>query len=461
MTSPTLGGGARLSALKTMWRNPTRSVVLGVAIFAYVIAVMHRTSFGVAGLEAAERFHTTAVLLSTFVLVQLGVYAGMQIPVGMLLDRFGSRTMIVGGSVIMAAGQITLSQVDVVSWAIVARVLIGAGDACLFISVLRLIPVWVPPQKAPLMTQVVSMLGQLGQVLSAVPFMLLLGGKGWSFTFFMAGAIGVAAGVAALFLVRDTPGDLLERELPATPAKRIIMVHLPDADTTLRSTISEPGTWLGFWSHLVTGFSAMVVMLLWGVPFLRAGHGLTEAQASMMLLVNTTVALIASPLIGILSARHPLRRSWLVLGIAGAIALAWVMVLVPSGPLPIWQLALWIGVIGLGGPGSMIGFDFARMFNAPNRQGKATGVVNVGGFLAALLSVLAVGWVLDTVGDGTPGNYQLEDFRIAFSVMLVPWVIGVVGVIAARKPTRRVMAERGVPVPPLREAVRRHRRSRP
>ena len=84
-------------------------VVWSVALVAYVVGVMHRTSFGVAGLDAADRFSATPAALSGFVVLQLLVYAALQIPVGLLLDRFGVRPMVVAGALTMAAGQLVLA----------------------------------------------------------------------------------------------------------------------------------------------------------------------------------------------------------------------------------------------------------------------------------------------------------------------------------------------------------------
>ena len=68
-------------------------VVWGIGVFAYAVAVMHRGALGVAGLEAAAHFGTTAGVVSTFVVLQLAVYAVAQVPVGAMLDRFGSRAV--------------------------------------------------------------------------------------------------------------------------------------------------------------------------------------------------------------------------------------------------------------------------------------------------------------------------------------------------------------------------------
>ncbi len=66
------------------------------AAFVYVLAVFHRTSLGVAGLDAAERFGVGSAALSAFTVLQVGVYAAMQVPTGLLVDRFGPRRVLLG-----------------------------------------------------------------------------------------------------------------------------------------------------------------------------------------------------------------------------------------------------------------------------------------------------------------------------------------------------------------------------
>ena len=83
-----------------------------VALVAYVVAVFHRASLGVAAVDAQERFSAGASAVSLFLVLQLAVYAGLQIPVGVALDRFGSRRLILAGAVTMAAGQLVLALAD-------------------------------------------------------------------------------------------------------------------------------------------------------------------------------------------------------------------------------------------------------------------------------------------------------------------------------------------------------------
>jgi len=82
-------------------------VVWSVGLLAYMVAVLDRTTLGVSGLEAAGRFGASPGVLSSFVVLQVVVYAGAQVPAGVLLDKFGSKTLIVSGAALMAAGQLT------------------------------------------------------------------------------------------------------------------------------------------------------------------------------------------------------------------------------------------------------------------------------------------------------------------------------------------------------------------
>ncbi|GCD18816.1 MFS transporter [Cellulomonas algicola] len=413
------------------------------AVVAYFVAIVHRTAMGVAGVEAVDRFALSATALSSFVVAQLLLYTLMQIPAGRLLDRFGPRAVITAGSLVMAAGQLLLAVADTVPLALLARVLLGAGDAGIFISAVRLIAEWFPPRKAPVMVQVTGLIGQSGNLASAIPVAWLLHHHGWTTTFGTLAVVGVvAAGVAFGGIRSAQPRDPLSHERLA-PA--------------LRAALQPPGTRLGFWSHFATPFSANVVALLWGVPFFVTAQGRTAAEASVLLTALTLTAMVTGPVVGRFTARHPLRRSWSVLASCAVTLVAWVWLLVPSTPRPMWQLVVFVVLVGAGGPVSLVGMDFARTFSPPTSLGTASGFVNTGGFTSTVVGLLGVGVVLQLVEPDAAGTYSLDAYRIAFTVLLVPWVVGVVGVLSSRRRTRALMAEAGVVVPPLREALRRVR----
>lgn len=432
--------------------SPRAWLIWIIGVFAYLVAVSQRTSFGVVGLEATARFHASAAEISFFTVLQLLVYAALQIPVGVLVDRFGSRAMIAGGALLMGLGQLQLAFADSIPGGVLGRVLVGAGDAMTFVSVIRLIPLWFAPSRVPLLTQLTGMSGQLGQLFSVVPFALILHSAGWTPAFLaLAGMSGLAV-VLVVVLLQDLP--------PGHPA--------PEPSQGLRATgVSlsrawrQPGTRLGLWSHFTVQFSGTVFAMTWGYPFLISAQGLDTGTVSALMALYVAAAMAAGPLMGSFVARHPLRRSTMVLLISGATAVAWAAVLLQPERSPLWLLAGLVVVLAVGGPGSMIGFDFARTFNPAHRIGTATGIVNVGGFFAALLSIFLIGLALDALhlaGLSPEGLYSLGAFRIALSVQFLLLVAGAAAILITRRKVRRQMAAQGVVVPPLLAALARQRR---
>ena len=423
--------------MKKVW------LVWGVGVFAYVIAVLHRTSFGVSGLSAADRFSISPSVLSSFVVLQIVVYAGMQIPAGVLLDRYGSRIMIAVGAFIMMSAQLALAFTESLPVAIGARIAVGAGDALTFISVLRLVPQWFPPRQVPLVSQFTGILGQLGQVMSALPFMLLLSGPGWTFAYGSAAAVGLLAFALALSVIREAPPGA---DVVAVPA------GAKEIGRQIKTVWMRPGTRLGFFSHMGTQFSITTFALLWGVPYLKSAQGLDSATVGSLLTLSVISAIVAGPILGILTGRYPMRRSWLVLTIMVASALMWTIVLSRSEPSPLWLLTILVVVISVGGPGSVIGFDYARTSNPSSAMGTAQGMVNIGGFLASLIVIQVMGVIL-----GHMGGYTFDGFRVAWMVQYPVWVLGIIGVLLTRGKARRALAAEGVHVRPIREVIRRNK----
>ena len=429
-------------------------------MFAYIVAVLQRSSLGVAGVAATDRFHVSAAALSSLAVIQLIVYAGLQIPVGVVLDRVGSRRLIILGASLMIVGQATVALAPTIGVAIVGRIFVGAGDAMTFISVLRLLPNWFSGRRLPIVSQWLGTLGQLGQLLSAVPLTLLLGTAHWTGAFLVLGGASVLALVGVLLFVSNgtspaTSSIPTQGTAAVSPLRRI------------RENLARPGTRLGFWSHFVTQSSGTVFALLWGFPFLSVALGYGPANASLLLTLMVLTAIVIGPILGVLTARYPLRRSNIVLAIVASMAVVWTIVIVWPGRPPVWSVVLLVVVIAIGGPGSLIGFDFARTFNPLRSLGSANGIVNVGGFLASFVMMFAIGLVLDsydsaTGGIGSPTSlYSLAGFRLAFLVQYVVVGTGVVFLVIARRQTRRRLHEQeGIEVAPLWVALSRALRRR-
>lgn len=426
-------------------RFPSRAwLVWGIGVLAYGVAVLQRSSLSVAAGYATARFGIGASLFSVFAVLQLVMYAVMQVPVGVLVDRIGSRRMVALGALVMAGGQVLMALTTSAAGAIVARMLVGTGDAMTFVSVLRLIPSWFPARRVPLLTQVTGLLGQLGQVAATIPLVLVLHAYGWSPAYVGAAAIGLLVGAAALAGIRDSP----------IGAQTSPPISWPEAVGQLRLSFAEPGTRLGLWSHFTSQFSQMVFALLWGFPFLTVGLGYSATLAGSLLTLMVLAGLVVAPVTGQLTATYPRRRSNLVLAVLVATVVIWTVVLLWPGPAPLPVVVVLMLVLSANGPASAVGFDFARSFNPSPRLGVASGIVNVGGFTASLTTILVIGIVLDALAPD--GAYTLPDFKLGFCFQYLPWAFGLFSLLRSRRLTRAGMAEQGDVVDTLPHAIARH-----
>lgn len=413
-----------------MTRAGTGWVVWGSAMSLYLLAVFHRASLAVAGLAAAERFDITASQLATFTMLQLLVYAGMQIPVGLLVDRFGPRSVILTGAVVMTGAQVGFALAESFAVALVARVLVGVGDAMTFICLVRLVATWFPTRRIPFVTQLSGTLGQSGAIAAAAPMTWALGSLGWTGAYLASAAVGVVLTLVGTLALRDRPGQRHQRGA---------VLDWASVRRSLRASWAHPGTRLGFWIHFSTQFSATALGLLWGYPFFVRGEGRTPAEAGALLTLLVVSVIVSGPILGWLIGLHPWHRSSMVLAIVASIIVAWTVVLAWPGEAPLWLLVVLVLVVGVGGPASMVGFDVGRTANPPERLASSTGIINVGGFLASLLLVVAIGVILDWRTPGTGSAYPPEAFRWAMSAQYVVWAVGLTQVVRYRLRARRVM----------------------
>ncbi|MET8753853.1 MFS transporter [Streptomyces sp. NPDC004667] len=405
---------------------------IGVAV--YFVAVIFRTSLGVAGLDAADRFHVNASALAAFSLLQLLVYAGMQIPVGLMVDRLGTKKVLTLGAVLFTAGQVGFALSPSYGMALAARALLGCGDAMTFISVLRLGTRWFPARRGPLMAQLAGLVGMAGNLVSTLVLAPVLHGLGWVPAFAGSAVAGLVVLVPLVLFLRDHP----EGYGPAAPARGSGGSGASGGSggsgggrgsggfvrRQIADSWREPGTKLGLWVHFTTQFPAMVFLLLWGMPFLVEAQGLSRTTAGGLLTLVVASNMGFGLLYGQLVGRRQSSRIPLALATVGTTATLWGAVLVyPGDRAPMWLLVALCVVLGTCGPASMIGFDFARPANPPERQGTASGITNMGGFLASMTTLLAVGVLLDATGD---------DYRIAFASVFVLQALGVSRILGLR-----------------------------
>lgn len=386
---------------------------------AYLLAVFHRTSLSVAGLAAAARFHVDAAQLASFTVLQLVVYASMQVPVGVLLDRYGPRRLLTTGLVLMSVGQLGFAFAGGYPLALFTRALVGMGDAMTFLSVLRLVAAWFAPARNALLVQFTAIAGQLGAMASAIPMVWALHRFAWTTTYATAALASLVFALALWAVVRDAPAHASASA--SAPRLRELLGGV-------RACWAQQGTRLGASLYASSLFFPSLLTLLWGYPYLVDGAGVSPAGAASLLTLLTLVSIAGGPLVGLAVGRHPHGRLPLALGWLAASMLVWTALLAWPGQAPHALLIALMVVAGAGYPVGLVAFDFARIGTPPERIGTSMALVNAAAYLATIIVVLGIGLILSRCTPAGMAHYRPEAFRWAWLAPYPVWALAILGI---------------------------------
>lgn len=387
-------------------------LIWSTAVVVYVAAVFHRSTLGVAGLEASERFGLGPAALGTFTVLQIGVYAFMQIPTGLLVDRFGPRRVLTAAALLMGTGQVLFAIADSYPLGLAARAVLGVGDAMTFVSVLRLAAAHFSARRFSLIVSLTAALGGAGNLVATLPLTFMLSRFGWTWAFLLAGVLTAAYSVIALWRLRDVPDGVTAPVQEPVPLRGVLR--------KVTEAWAVPGTRLGFWAHFSTMSTPAIIGLLWGFPYLVQAQGMSPEAASTMLGLLVIGAIIASPIIGAVFSKRPeLRMPIAGTFVASAIVVWTVLLGWPGGVVPIPVLAVAFLVLTVGGPISGVAFALARDYNPMQRVSTASGLVNVGGFTAVTIGALSVGVLLDLADGLAPQQAFRIGLLACFGVLLL------------------------------------------
>ncbi|MEY4993004.1 MAG: hypothetical protein RIS82_126 [Actinomycetota bacterium] len=411
------------------------SLVMAAGAFAYLVAVTNRSSLGVATIEATERFQVSAAQLSMLAVAQLIVYAAMQIPVGMLLDRYGARAMLAFGAITMSVGQFFVAFSEHLPMAVIGRMFLGMGDAFVFISMIRLINGWYHGGAATKRQQLLTNIGQLGQAVSAIPFASLLHLLGWTPAFgFLATLTLILVFVSLVYVRDDREGHSSHHRVESF--RKVI--------GGLTNNIRHPGVRMAFWTHFTLQSATSVFILLWGFPFLVNGQGFSRDLASLVIASFVVMGFMVGPIISRVCSAHPELRDRLVF--TGIISIGSIWSAVVFGPEQVhpFVLALLVVVLSTAAPMSMIAFDYTRAFVPKKSLGSTNGFVNIGGFLATFSMMFFAGVILDLVqavqvANGIDqGLYSAFGFKWAMSIQFLVLGLGLGMFLLERSKLRRL-----------------------
>ncbi len=392
---------------------------LAAAYFGHEFVQRVSTSVIVADLMA--EFAVGGAVLGSMSAFYFYAYAGMQIPVGVLIDRFGPRRLMSFAAGISALGALLFALSPSIEYAYAGRALIGLGASFSWIGVMTVVTLWLPPAAFSGMAGLGQGIGMLGAVFGQAPLALLVGEFGWRATVGGLAAVGATISLSLFLTIPDVAPK------PAQVRSRIAQ--------GLRVAASNRETWL----NAVYGLSMTGTMLafagLWAVPWLVTVHGLERASAAALSSTMFIGWAVGSPLIGWLSDRASRRKVFQV-GSGGAMVLSLLAILyIPGMPAPVMALLMFVN--GVCASGMILAYGAARSHSPPEASGATYGLVNTGVVGSGAIFQPLLGLLLDFNWDGAMRAgarvYSADAYDAAFAVLPCVAAIGTLAAALTRE----------------------------
>lgn len=421
--TPSPSGGRSPAALLPwmMW---------GLGALFYCYGFFQRVAPSVMVEDLMRDFMVGAAITGTLSSLYFYAYASVQIPVGLLLDRFGSRLMLSLAGALGALGAFAFASADALGPAYIGRALIGLGAAVTWVGTLKLAAAWFPPHRFALLTGLTMALGMAGAVGGQVPLSWMVDLLGWRGAMMLAAVSAGVLTVATWLIVRDGPMSRKE----TTSAQEDSAVAGRGLLDGLKVVVRNPQTW---WPTL---FGALLVapMLsysgLWGVPHMVQAHGLSRAEAAAATSLMLIGWGIGSPLMGWVTDRIGRRRLPMLVAATVSLVstLCWLYL-----PLPLWAVQTLQFITGLFAGGMVLLFATAREHNPAWASGATLGVVNMCVMSMGAIFQPLIGFFLDLQWAGVLVEgarvYPVEAYTLALLVLPACQVAALIGALKTKE----------------------------
>ncbi len=399
--------------------------VLGALFFGY--AFIQRVSPSVMTAELMREFSVGATALGSLSAFYFYTYASIQLPVGMLTDRFGPRKLMSAAAGLCAFASIGFALSDSIVTASIGRALIGGTVAFAFVGTLSIAGYFFKSSRYTLLAGLLQSVGMCGAIFGQAPLRHLVESLGWRGTMTALAGVAVVLSILLFVLVpRRSAEQLTATNQAGSSQTNATKKKLLDG---LKSVSSNSQTWI----CAIIGFGLAATMLgfgaLWSVPWLTTVHGYSTVQAGGIASMIFVGWAVFSPLVGWLSDKIGRRNPVMMLGsLLCFVSFATLIFYTPSATSMIMGL---IFLTGAGGCTMTAGFSSVRELNRPEFSSTALGLMNM--FIVGAGAVVQplIGWLLDKNWDGSLMEgarvYSDQAFTSALTSLLVVTSLAFIG----------------------------------
>ncbi len=385
------------------------SLVCAIGAFFYCYEFVLRIIPGALQSELSAAFgHISATTFGQLSAFYYFAYSPMQMPVGMLMDRYGPRRLLTFACFCCAIGSWMFTDITSMLVAGSGRFLVGFGSSFAFVGVLSLAMRWLPRRYFSLVAGLITTLGMLGLVYGEIKITDIAVNFGWHHVLSLMVMIGAGLTILIFLVVRDGPANLITQRS-----------SLPEFFKNVWHVLASPQVWLIGFVGACLYTSLSVFGELWGKSYLEQAHHLTKIEAAKTVSAMFLGWAVGAPIAGYLSDRTG--RRVLPLTVGAILALVCIsMVLYVPGLSYGWLNAL-LFLYGLFSSTEIIVFIMGKENSGAKLSGTVFAAVNMIVTLGGVIFQPLVGKLLDTFGDSgvIAGEhiYTVVDYQLALSIL--------------------------------------------
>ncbi|WP_031481896.1 MFS transporter [Maridesulfovibrio frigidus] len=368
--------------------------------------------------QLAAHFHADAASMGLISSVYFYSYALMQIPIGIMADRFGPHRPLAIAAIVSTCAGAFFTFTTTPAEAIGVRIMLGAATGFSFVSCLKLVSNWFPPEKFATMVGLTNIIGMVGAVMGEAPLTRAVAVSGWHGTILGIAAFGGIVALLIIFLVKDHPPVIIQKHTLADRGS-----GLAEALTALKTIASNPHAWLNASyaatiNMIYTGFGA-----LWGTSFIAKLYGISSTNAAIVVSMLFVGAIPGSFFFGWFSDKLGKRSLPMIIAASGGLICVSAVVYLPGIPMQLMYGLMFL--LGFFCSGNVVAYAYGNDISPKGANGISLGFVNTFLIGGSALAQPIIGWMLVASSHGAK-EFTLPDFRYSLSILVAAKAVALI-----------------------------------
>ncbi len=397
----------------------SRSICYALLAIAFFIGFFNRFAPATFAAPISDSLGLDAAAIGSLAATHFWVYTLMQVPAGMVVDRFGIRVPAAVGTLLTGVGALVLGMAHNYLVALSGPFLVGFGMSMVFVSVMKNNAIWFDCERFGMITGITLLIGTLGSIIAEAPSHFVLQFIHWRPIFITLGLVTMAVAVLIGLLWRPPPSGVGNESsvMQASLSK-------PPQGQAWLNVIGNRQLWLILLAISGTNGTFYAFAGLWGTQLLSGGSGLSGAAASLIITLALVLYGLGSPVFGHLSDRLRTRKHFI--WFASLLnAVAWMWLLAAPGAGSASGLACFLALGLSAGAQVVVSFAAVKESVETGIAGFAIAFVNMGVFLTTATIQTVYGWLITSaMTDPDPASV----YRLA---LWLPASLSLLGLAAA------------------------------